>query len=61
MIENEIEVLLNKIEWDLWNQDDWKSKRNESGEAKDTKVEVELSYDILHLEVIQNTRDCVVP
>ena len=33
----------------------------ESEEAKDNEVEVELPYDIVNLEIIINKRDCLVP
>ena len=36
-------------------------KAEESWEAEDTKVEVELTYDIVNLEIILNTRDFLVP
>ena len=37
------------------------NKTNESEEAEDNEVEVELAYDIVNLEIILNTRDCLVP
>ena len=33
----------------------------ESEEAEDNEVEVDLTYDIVNLEIILNTRDCLVP
>ena len=33
----------------------------EADEAEDTELEVELSYDIVDMEIILNTRECVVP
>ena len=32
----------------------------ESEEAEDNEVEVELPYDIVNLEIILNKRDCLV-
>ena len=32
----------------------------ESEEAEDNEVEVELTYDIVNLEIILNKRDCLV-
>ena len=37
------------------------TKAEEYGEAEDTEVEVELPYDLVNLEIILNTRDCLVP
>ena len=37
------------------------TKAEESGEAEDNEVEVELPYYIVNLEIILNIRDCLVP
>ena len=37
------------------------NKAEEYDEAEDNEVELELPYDIFNLEIILNTRDCLVP
>ena len=37
------------------------TKAEESEKAEDNEVEVELTYDMVNLEIILNTRDCLVP
>ena len=37
------------------------TKAEESGEAEDNEVEVELQYDIVNMEIILNTGECLVP
>ena len=37
------------------------NKAEEYEEAEDNEVEAELPYDIVNLEIILNTRECLVP
>ena len=37
------------------------TKAEESEEAEDSEVEVNLTYDIVNMELILNTRGCLVP
>ena len=37
------------------------NKVEESEEAEDNEVEAELPYEIVNLDIILNTRECLVP